>query len=330
MDPTLHLDRRRAAAILDTTDSGIAEVRLIKRFNHVWHIRTVDADYFVKAHTKDWYDAAPASGGPVRNEVSGHRILRSAGLPTADLIRYETTRDNPLGWPFVITRELPGRTLTEVLSTGDHDQATAALAAVGRHLAGMHSLSFEHPGPLIDGPPGPPDLDRWLHWLSRLERFLLYFFENLVDDDQIRLSTKDAATGLLARTLPALQQSYDPPRFVHGDCHAGTFFLTSDRGWQVAGLVDMENCSAGNPLFDFAKFMIELGGPRGSHLRWWEPLFDGYGSQPDFDVMRAILAGHAHINYTCHGKDAWPGSRDDILRRILGARTWDELLIADQ
>lgn len=317
-------DHRRAAAILGIPDRDL-RIDQIHTRNHVWRVITADSTYFVKAHTKDWYDAAPASGLPVRNEISGHRLLSAAGLPAAEVIGYDLTRDNPLEWPYLILRGLSGRPLGEMLTTLDRSQADAALTAVGRHLADMHGLTFEHPGSLVDGPPGPPDPDQWLHWLSRLERFLLYFFQNLVTDDDVAVSVKDRAVELLVRVLPRLRDSYVPLRFVHGDCHASTIFLSFDDRWRVSGMVDMENCSAGNPLFDLAKFMIEMAGRFGTRDRWWEPLFRGYGSEPDLDVLRTIMIGHAHINYTCLDRYAWPGSREAILRRLLAARSWQQL-----
>ena len=44
-----------------------------------------------------------------------------------------------------------------------------------------------------------------------------------------------------------LRSSYDPPRFVHGDCHANAFFLVEEEGsWRVTGTVDMEVASSGD------------------------------------------------------------------------------------
>lgn len=324
MDLQPQLDRHAAAALLGVPDPGLLDLRQVHTDNHVWRVETIQGTYFVKTHTKDWYAARPASGVPVRNEVSGHRILRAAGLPAAEVVDYDTGRDNPMGWPYVITRELPGTPLTELLPVLDRHHAAAALTVTGEYLAGMHCVTYEHPGSLVDGPPGPPDLDEWLHWLSRLERFLLYFFENLITDD-LPLSIKDAATGLLADTLPALRDSYVPLRFVHGDCHSSTFFIEHGSTWRVSGMVDLENCSSGNPLFDFAKLMIEMAGRFGARDLWWQPLFEGYGSEPDLDLVRTILIGHAHINYACHGPFSWRGDREQILRQLLTARSWAEL-----
>lgn len=325
---TLALDSPTAAAIFGADHRNISAVEFLRPYNHTWRI-TADGGliYFLKAHTKDWYDSKPASPGPVLHEVTGHRILRSAGLAAAQVIAYSTDSDNPLGWPYLITRQLPGGPLTDHLLKSSTDEADKALAAVGRYLATMHSLTFEHPGYLIDGPPPPPTPNQWLHWLSRPERFLLYFFQTLTADaTDVTLATRDAAASLLEHTLPRLRPAYQPLRFVHGDCHASTFYLhRTDTDWQVTGVLDLENCSAGSPAFDFAKLFIELAGRLGSTHRWWEPLFRGYNAEPDFDLIRTLLIGHAHINYSCLGNSLWPAKRQDVMDHILQAHTWDQL-----
>lgn len=322
----LRLTRETAAAILGVRTGEVRDVRFLRPENHSWRVVAGGSAYYVKAHTKDWYAATPASSFPVRHEVTGYRLLREAGLPTADVVGYSTSTENPLGWPHLITRELEGAPLVELLRALAPEEAGAALRAAGAYLAEMHSLTYQHPGYLIDGPPARPRPNQWLHWLSRLERFLLHFFENMAADSaSVDLATRDAAASLLERTLPRLREAYRPLRFVHGDCHASVFFLTAqDQRWRVSGILDMENCSAGAPLFDLAKFALEMAANFGAHVRWWEPLFQAYGAEPDFDVFRMVLVGHAHINFVC-GERVWPGTRADILGHLLTARTWEEM-----
>lgn len=322
----LELDRRTAAAILDTDHRNISAVEFLRPHNHTWRVTAADGTiYFVKAHTKDWYDSNPASPVQVLHEVTGHRVLRAAGLAAAQVVTYSTDTDNPLGWPYLITRQLPGDPLIELLAGLPATEAELALLEVGRYLSTMHRITFEHPGYLIEGPPPPPDPNQWLHPLSRPERFLLYFFETLTADSAVvTVATRDTAAGLLERTLPKLRPAYQPLRFVHGDCHANAFYLhQADGRWEVSGILDMENCSAGSPLFDFVKLFIELAGRLGSTHRWWEPLFRGYQAEPDFELTRTLLIGHAHINYL--GDSLWPAQRQDIVDHILDAHTWEQL-----
>lgn len=96
MDLPPRLDRGAAAALLRIQDRGLVDLQQVHTGNHVWRVETTEGAYFVKAHTKDWYVARPASGLPVRNEVSGHRILRAAGLPSAEVV--DTTPAEAIRW----------------------------------------------------------------------------------------------------------------------------------------------------------------------------------------------------------------------------------------
>lgn len=292
---------------------GIApiEVELIQRENDMWTLTAGSEVFYLKAHTKDWYGGVP-SGKVVNHEVSAYRILADLELATPEIVTYSTTCDNPLGWPYFVMRQLDGVSLTSAPSP-------EALRAVGAYLATMHAATFEHPGPFIDGPPAAAlDPDVWQHWICRFERKLAKLFSTWSED--LHHPAMDELTRLFADTLPALRASYEPPRFVHGDCHAEQFFVVVDR---VTGVVDMEIASAGSHLEDFLKFGINMAGNR-CGFAWWEPFFDGYGAEPDFDLVRLIFAGAHHINFTC-GDHPWPGSRAQIMQHILNSGDWSEL-----
>ncbi|GAB3417237.1 hypothetical protein GCM10027569_41140 [Flindersiella endophytica] len=229
----------------------------------------------------------------------------------------------------MLTRELEGEALTDLIPRLPAAEAAAALRAAGDYLGRMHTLTFDHPGYLLDGPPaGPPDPDRWQHGIWRLERLLNQAFSLWAEDSKlVDPATMDVVSGLLVDQLPALRAAYQPPRFAHGDCHASQFFLAcKENHWRVTGVVDLEVASAGSPLEDLLAFTIELAGRLGARpLRWWEPFFEGYARPVDFDLLRFRLLGVHHVNYTCHGENSWPGTRADIVRHLTSARTWTEL-----
>ncbi|WP_460523680.1 phosphotransferase family protein [Flindersiella endophytica] len=303
-------------------------VEFLRRENHSWRITADGEAFYVKAHTKPWYHGQP-SPQAVRREATAHRLLAEAGLPTPEVVGSSSSCANPLGWPYLLTRELEGEALTDLLPRLPRPEAEAALHAVGEHLAAMHGITFEYPGPLTDGPPsGPPDPGQWQHWICRVERMLTHAYTVWAEDATlVSPATMDGVSGLLANQLPALAASYEPARFVHGDCHASQFFLArKENQWQVTGVVDLEIASAGSPLEDFLKLGIELAGCFGVRpLRWWEPLFDGYGSPPDVDLLRLRLLTVGHLNYACHGENSWPGTRAGIVRHLTTARTWTNL-----
>lgn len=306
------------------------QVAFLRPENHTWRIRAGDSAWYVKAHTKSWYGGDPESAaGTVRHEASAHRFLSESGLPTPAIATASSTSANPLGWPYLLTEELPGASLIDLLAELDYPQADRVLYRVGQHLAAMHALQFEHAGYLTDGPPtARPDPAGYQHPIWRFERFLTDAIRTWADDaSEVPAAVMDRLTILIAETIEPARAAFTPPRFTHGDCHANGFFLNrSGTDWAVTGVLDMEVASAGCPAFDFTKLFIELTGHlTGAKYHWWEPLFSGYGSAPDFNLTRLHLASAGHINYTCLGEHAWPGSRSEILRHILAATNWEEL-----
>lgn len=304
----LTLTSQAAATILGRSS---VDVELLHRENDMWRLTAGGDVFFLKSHTKDWYAGRP-TGPVVNHEVSAYRMLAELGLPTPEIVAVSADVDNPLGWPFFVMRALDGVSLTSA-------PTSAGLRAAGAYLARMHAATYAYAGPFVDGPPsGPLADDVWQHWICRFERRLAKLIE--VWSDDIGHRSMDALTRLFADTLPTLRASYDPPRFVHGDCHAEQFFV---RDGEVTGVVDMEIASAGSPLEDFLKFGINMAGQR-CGFAWWEPFFAGYGAEPEFDLIRLIYAGAHHINFTC-GDHPWPGTREQILTHILDASDWSEL-----
>ena len=121
-----------------------------------------------------------------------------------------------------------------------------------------------------------------------------------------------------------LQSSYEPPRFVHGDCHASTFFLVEAVGaWRVTGVVDMEVASAGDVGEDLMKLCIALAADLPASTRWWEALFDGYGTRPEFDLLKLRLLGSEPAEFAWTSR--WPKPWEETVRHILNAGSWSEL-----
>jgi hypothetical protein len=105
------------------------------------------------------------------------------------------------------------------------------------------------------------------------------------------------------------------------------FLASSPTGWRVTGVLDLEVASSGCTLFDFVKFFIEMRGTfAGSGYCWWQPLFVGYGHEPDFDVVRVLLASASSMSYTCGDWDGWPPTRAEVLRLVTSATDWHHLL----
>jgi len=312
---------------------GHVEVEFLRPSNHTWRITCERGVSFLKAHSKDWYGGSVSSaGGAVAHEAGAHQLLKEKGLATPTVVAAERSADNPLGWPYLLTERLAGASLVDVVDPVEKKSSDLAMEAVGAHLARMHAITFQHPGYVGDGPPRRPEADAWQHSIWTFERFALQSMRTWsTDAETVPPSVMDAVMRLFAEQLPAVQRSFFPSCFTHGDCHANQFFLVRDAaGWTVTGVLDLEVAASGCVLFDFVKFFIEMRGIfAGSGYSWWRPLFAGYGGEPDFDVMRVLLAAASSINYTCGDWDGWPSTRSDVLRLLTTATDWSELLAGD-
>ena len=321
------LTRHVAAALLDLPRDRLRISRTHAGGNTSWRVDHNDRAFFVKAHTRSWYDWDPlqAASLAVRHEASAYRILAAAGLPVPRQVLAFDSHDNPLQWPCLVLSRLSGDPLP-VAATGP--AGIGALRAAGEYLAAAHAITFDHAGYLVGGAPsGPPNPDRYMHPYWTLERFLTSAFATWANDRaELGDGIIDRLAGLLVSVAPRLQAAFRPPRFITGDCHAGQIFIdTTGAAPRVTGVVDMEVASAGSPLADVFKATVELAGALPASLRWWRPFFDGYRGAPDLDVFRLFAAGQAHINFTCHGDKSWPGSRLQILRHLLDSSSWAEL-----
>src|SRR6185503_8905519 len=165
---------------------------------------------------------------------------------------------NPLGRPFIMTRELRGANLTAELRRAQ--QPGGLLEALGAYLRRMHAIAFALPGYLManGGPSEPPATDGWQHpiWSARVwQQNALATLQR--EGSQLPYIIVDRLRPLLAESEQALAPAYARPRFTHGDCWAHQFFIfESDGGWHVSGVVDMEVASAGDSESDLVHLFM--------------------------------------------------------------------------
>ena len=327
MTRPISLSERQTRQVLGRVGvSGPISVERVHAYNHVWRLAGDAGAFFLKIYTKPWYAPYGDSHAfPVRHESGAWRCLRAHGLATPEVLVAEIGTANPLGRPFLLTRELEGRPLTELLRQ-DHAW-DALLRAVGDYLRRMHSVTFEFPGYVSgeEGPTKPRLPGTWQHrcWTAEARERLA---RESLEEEAARLSADVRAQLDLAVASMGerLRSSYEPPRFVHGDCHANALFLVEEEGsWRVTGTVDMEVASAGDAGEDLMKLCIELATVLPASSGWWDALFDGYGSEPEFDLLRLRMLGATPADFAWTGR--WPESWDAIVRHIVDAGSWYEL-----
>lgn len=323
----ISLSARRASQILGGVSvSGPTGIEQVHERNHVWRLVSEAGSFFLKTYTKSWYVAHGDSHAfPVTHEAGAWRCLKAHGLATPEVVAAETSTGNPLGRPFLLTRELQGQSLLALQRQG-YDLA-APLRAVGDYLRRMHAIEFSFPGYVSSerGPTSPPRAGAWQHRCWTVESRKKHAQDKL-EAETARLSEDvRARLNRAIATMPEqLRSSYEPPRFVHGDCHANTFFLVEDGDeWQVTGTVDMEVASAGDAGEDLMKLCVELAALLPASDCWWEALFDGYGATPEFDLIKLRLLGTEPSEFAWI--DGWPRHWNDVVKCILNARSWKQL-----
>ncbi len=296
---------------------GAVTASLIKTHNHVYRIQTGENTFFLKTYSKDWYSSDPAqTGGCVAHEACAWRVMAAHGLSTPRVVEADMTCANPLGRPFILTEALRGGALPDQLAKVDRADFHNLLHAVGLYLRRMHAIRFRFPGYIMrdEGPQSPPDPDGWQHNIWTFERF----WKDAQQRWQIQATRCGAqlaeeVRGFASQNKAEVESAFEPPRFIHGDCHAHQFFLyRADTGWAVSGVVDMEVASAGCPETDFYKFFCEMTERFPTSSGWWEPLFEGYGREPSIVALRVFMM-------------TWE-TRPLALAQILKANDWARLL----
>jgi aminoglycoside phosphotransferase (APT) family kinase protein len=320
--------------------AGIDEpmtVALVRTHNHVWRLHTEGRQgqtFYLKTHTKDWYAGDPTAPGKcVTHEAAAYGVLAQHGLATPEVVVAELGSDNPFGRPFLLTRGLAGMPLTDCLRVAEPGAFADVLRAVGAYMGRTHAIRFPFPGYImgLDGPDAHPAAGPWQHGIwtahARQEQALATLDAHA---DALPPGLVEAVRWRLSTIVEAMGSAYEPPRFVHGDCHAHQFFVsptgTGGAAPRVHGVVDMEVASAGDAVQDLVKFSIEAAAALPATSRWWGPLFAGYGAEPDFELFRLRLLGTGPPSFACVRPAGEQPTWEHVLRHLLDARDWGELL----
>lgn len=235
----------------------------------------VDEKYAVKLYS-DLFGGERSY--PVEREVY-RLIATSPDIPAPSLM----TTGNLFGahdgwpWPYIVTRALPGLSMSEsVLSETDRLALAAWLGPVVRRL---HSLPLAQAGPL------PP---RW-------EAFVQFLAAQRAEVVSNHVRWGMLPTHLVAqieRYLPALTTLIDreeTPALIHGDFNSDHVLGERIAGhWQPSGVIDFGDARVGDRLYELMALHLSLFDGDGRLLR---AFLDTYGFdealQRDF-VRRAM------------------------------------------
>lgn len=302
--------------------------------NTVWRIDTSDATLFLKIPTKDLgapSDHLAVAAAKVTCEQAAFACLLRHGLPATEVLAVGIDGANPIGRPYLLTRQVPGDSFTSIVPTPAGRGSFDTLEAVGGFLARVHAIELPRAGyfTTAEGPHERPSVlpPRASHspQLARAEAIgdldtsRSFLDSHLTSELDIRFS----------RITEELQDEYLPPRFVLGSFHPNHAFLARSRGrWEVTGCIDLEVASGGSVVEDLTTLSVGFMHRFSPDAPWWEPLFRGYGGEPGLERMRLALLSCATYCFGGDRPSTEPGRLAQIYRALLSASSWAELFTA--
>jgi hygromycin-B 7''-O-kinase len=195
-----------------------------------------DTDLVVKLFGDRWY--GPESH---QTELEAYQVLNGHDLPVPRLLADGRLFPDATGgwpWPFLILTQLSGATYAALAATLDRSARQQIAGDLGRLLRRLHRLP-------LTGWRLAPD---WRHFVALLEQRRAQ-----APQDHRRWGLLPAwHCDQLDGWLPdpgALVDTSRPPRFVHGDLHAGHVFLDRASG-RLVGVIDFTDVYAGDPRYD--------------------------------------------------------------------------------
>lgn len=301
----------------------VEKIELIKENNHVYKIWAKTGIYFLKIYTKDWYKEAENTGEVANRESLVAKILRNNSLAGVEVVDVATKKDDLIGIPYLLTKQLEGEPLTQLLKRVNKEKQSQILFTVGQYLNRVNSIVFKSAG-YIDTEEGPSHLPCYHGWRHRMWTPKARLTSSMVELEKADVSRelRDALIDEYQKIEKQLSNDYLPPRFIFGDCHASHFFINQNgENWEVSGFIDTEVASGGDWMEDFLKFSIEMAREMAVETEWWEPFFKGYEKSFDLKDYKLRLLGCSQAELK------WRQTWMETMELITKAKTWPEVFL---
>jgi aminoglycoside phosphotransferase (APT) family kinase protein len=214
---------------------------------------------------------APEWAWKQAKEIRVYRMLAGLGSLPVPSVLHHSPAGGPDGRAVTILSLLEGRPLSEASEGLDPAMVTACYREMGATLATIHQLGQEAYGYVTDRILDPLPANG--SYLRRQFAKKLAEFRTLGGDDRLH----DAIARRIERD-GALFDNCHAPVLCHNDLHEGNVLVTHrPDGWQLTGVIDVENAIAADPLMDLAKtdyYAVGRGEPERTAL------LEGYGPLP--------------------------------------------------
>lgn len=241
----------------------------------VYEVRCTDP-----AHTAIFKVYAPEWAWKQAKEVSVYGRLAALRLLPVPSVLHHTRSGGPGGRAVTILSLLEGRPLSEVSKDLDSGAMLELYREMGAALAAFHRIGQESYGYLTDRILDPvADNGTYMRrqFVKKLEEFRDLGGDGRLHDAVARRVERDGA----------LFDNCGSAVLCHNDLHEGNVLVAQrPGGWQMTGVIDVENAIAADPLIDLAKtdyYALGRGEPERAAL------LDGYGPLPTDAAERLEL-----------------------------------------
>ncbi|MEU5438357.1 aminoglycoside phosphotransferase family protein [Streptomyces sp. NPDC020719] len=232
------------------------------------------------AHCAIFKVYAPEWAWKQAKEVHVYRMLASLGSLPVPSVLHRTRGGGPGGRAVTVLSLLAGRPLSEASKDLDPARIPSFYREMGAALATIHQIGQEAYGYVTDHILDPR-FDNGSHMRRQFAKKLMEF-KVLGGDGRLH----DAVARRVERD-GALFDNCETAVLCHNDLHEGNVLVARrPGGWELTGVIDVENAIAADPLIDLAKtdyYSLGRGEPERSAL------FEGYGPLPADAVERLEL-----------------------------------------
>ena len=256
------------------------------------------------------------------------RTLRQRGVPCVEVLAADATR-RVVPFDFEVVRPAAGVCLRELDS--DEPRILEELGRLGEVVARMHQVrtsgfGFLDPSPFVRGKPdarGAGMLEGWADYvLLNLSRHV----RTCVDIGVLAPAKADRIETLFEQLEPMLRDVR--PSLLHGDLGSHNVFTD---GQEITGLIDLDDCLSGDPVFDIALWAT-FHPPR-RHRAFLDGYKRGASLPRDFAPRFWLYFLRAALSKTVHryrfGYQDQPG-RSPASRRITDGLDGLETALADK
>lgn len=176
---------------------------------------------------------------------------RNAGVPTPHVLLIEQAAYDDTTVTFCIEEKLPGKPLDVLFQDGVNSNVNKAIDQIGEVLSKLHSVRVDGFGYLQ--PDGKGEFTSFAERMLTVNTMQAKLYEAA---DKWHLLKEDIAVSLALLNKHREWYQFDTPVLIHGDFVPKHILVDGDH---INGVIDMQDCAGGHPVFDFVTWDMYWG-----------------------------------------------------------------------